>query len=113
MKAEAIQFPFTADPVAAKYARHVNPAFVDLLNMLGYGRVFARAKDVWLWDTHGQRYLDLLAGFGSVNIGHNHPRIAAVVKGLLDSDALNLHHVSPSPYAADLAEALVSARSAA
>src|ERR1700752_4788479 len=87
---------FAANPIAHKYARHINPAFVELLNTLGYGRVFTRAQDVWLWDDQGRRYLDLLAGFGAVNIGHNHPRIAAAVKTMLDAGVPNLHHVSPS-----------------
>jgi hypothetical protein len=36
-------------PSVVKYARHVNPAFVDLLQVFGYGRVFVRARDVWVW----------------------------------------------------------------
>ena len=59
----------------AQYARHVDPAFVKLLGVLGYGRVFTRAEGAYVWDEQGRRYLDLLAGFGSVNIGHNHPRL--------------------------------------
>src|SRR6185436_5573138 len=97
---------FASHPVAARYARHVNPALVELLDVLGYGRVFTRAKDVWLWDDEGARYLDLLAGFGAVNLGHNHPRLAARLREFLEGDAPNLHHTGPSPHAADLAAAL-------
>ena len=49
----------------AKYARHVNPSFVKLLGMFGYGRLFVRARDVWVWDHRDRQYLDFLAGFGS------------------------------------------------
>ena len=98
---------FAAHPVAAKYARHVNRAFVELLNTLGYGRVFTRAQDVWVWDDDGKRYLDLLAGFGALNLGHNHPRLKAALQRFLTEDAPNLYHIGPSKYAADLAEALV------
>ena len=69
----------------AQYARHVDPAFVKLLGVLGYGRVFTRAEGVYVWDDRGRRYLDLLAGFGSVNIGHNHPRLVARLHALLDA----------------------------
>jgi putrescine aminotransferase len=93
-------------PVVAKYARHVNPAFVEMLGVFGYGRVFARALDVWVWDDGGRRYLDLLAGFGSVNIGHNHPRLVARLREHLAGEPLNLCHTGPSPAAADLAEAI-------
>jgi len=62
-------------PAVERYARHVNPAFVRLLGVFGYGRVFTRAQDVWVWDDEGRQYLDFLAGFGAVNIGHNHPRL--------------------------------------
>jgi len=96
------------NPVADKYAKHVNRPFVRLLGVLGYGRVFARAKDVWIWDDEGRRYFDALAGFGSFNVGHNHPRVVRRVKEFLDSDALNVVHVGPSGPAADLAEALAT-----
>jgi putrescine aminotransferase len=94
--------------VAARYARHVNPAFIQLLGTLGYGRVFVRARDVFVWDSRGRRYLDLLAGFGSVNVGHNHPRLLARLKRLLDEEPLHFAHVGPSPQVADLAERLAA-----
>ena len=92
-----------------RYARFVDPAFMRLLGVLGYGRVFARAEDVYVWDEQGRRYLDLLAGFGSVNIGHNHPRLVARMRAFLAAQALNLSHTGPSPPAADLAERLAGA----
>jgi putrescine aminotransferase len=92
-----------------QYARHVDPAFVKLLGTLGYGRVFVRAEGACVWDDRGRRYLDLLAGFGSVNIGHNHPRLQARLHAFLDERALNLSHTGPAPYAAQLAEALARA----
>jgi len=93
-------------PVVGKYARHVNPAFVDLLNVLGYGRVFARALDVWLWDHRDNCYLDCLAGFGTMNLGHNHPRLLERLEGFLKTQPLNHFHIGPSPFMAELAELL-------
>ena len=90
----------------AQYARHVDPTFVKLLGMLGYGRVFTRARGACVWDEQGRRYLDLLAGFGSANIGHNHPRLIARLRAFLDEQPLNLSHTGPSPSAAQLAQAL-------
>jgi len=33
-----------------RYARFVDPAFMRLLGDLGYGRVYACAEDVYVWD---------------------------------------------------------------
>jgi ornithine--oxo-acid transaminase len=37
--------------------------------------VIEKGEGVWLWDVEGRRYMDLLAAYGAVNQGHNHPRI--------------------------------------
>jgi putrescine aminotransferase len=97
-----------ANEVAARYARHVNPAFIRLLGTLGYGRLFVRAQDVFVWDSNERRYLDLLAGFGSVNVGHSHPRLLARLKQLLDEEPLHFAQVGPSAHAAELAERLAA-----
>ena len=97
-----------AQPTIEKYARHVNPAFVRLLGVLGYGRVFVRARDVWLWDDQGRRHLDFLADFGATNLGHNHPRLLERLREFFTAEAPNMVHTGPSPHAADLAEALAA-----
>ena len=38
-----------------------------------FPRIFSRARGTELWDVHGGRYLDFLAGAGSLNYGHNDP----------------------------------------
>jgi putrescine aminotransferase len=93
------------DPIA-KHARYVDPSHVKLLGILGYGRVYTRAQGVWLWDQKGNRYLDLLAGFGSMNIGHNHPKLVAKLNQFLGSEPPNLCLFGISPYAGDLGERL-------
>ena len=95
-------------PAVQAYARHVNPAFVKLLGVFGYGRLFERAEDVWIYDHEGRRYLDLLAGFGAVNLGHNHPRLRERLAAFLGEQPLNLVHVGPSRHEAALAEALAA-----
>jgi putrescine aminotransferase len=89
-----------------EYARHVNPSFVKLLGVYGYGRLFVRARDVWVWDERDRQYLDFLAGFGAVNLGHNHPRLTLRMQRFLAEDAFNLCHIGPSPQTAALAAKL-------
>ncbi|APV50696.1 hypothetical protein BWI17_13990 [Betaproteobacteria bacterium GR16-43] len=100
--------PFARNPVAARHAKHLNAPFVELLDVLGFGRVYTRASGTWIWDEEGRRYLDALAGFGALNLGHNPPRIAARLRAFVDAEAPNLYHVGPSPYAGELAEALAA-----
>jgi putrescine aminotransferase len=108
MTAAAQRQAFISHPAARKYAQHVNPAFIELLEILGYGRVFTCAYDVWVRDDQHNQYLDLLAGFGAAGLGHNHPRLAACIRDLLTQEPVNLCHTGPSIHAADLAEALAA-----
>src|SRR5215813_4977946 len=108
MNAAAPRQTFVSHPAARKHAQYVNPAFIELLDVLGYGRVFTSAHDVWIRDDAGEHYLDLLAGFGAANVGHNHPRLTARIRDLLTDEPLHLCHIGPSPYSADLAEALAA-----
>jgi putrescine aminotransferase len=93
-------------PAVADYERYVNPAFVRLLGTFGYGRVFVRGKGTSLWDDQGRQYLDLLAGFGAVNLGHNPDGLIERMVELLRDDAVNLVHVGPQLHAAELAREL-------
>jgi putrescine aminotransferase len=95
-----------AQPAVVDYAQHVNPAFVKVLGVLGYGRLFVKARDVWVWDHEGRRYLDFLAGYGAVNLGHNHPRLLERLRDFLGEESLNLCHIGPGPQAAALGRAL-------
>jgi ornithine--oxo-acid transaminase len=37
--------------------------------------VIQRAQGVWMWDSDGNRYLDMMSAYSAVNVGHAHPRI--------------------------------------
>jgi len=41
--------------------------------------VLAKGKGVWLWDTDGKRYLDMMSAYSAVSLGHSHPRLLAVL----------------------------------
>ncbi len=40
-----------------------------------------KARDTWVWDDQGNKYLDMLAAYSAINHGHQHPRI---LKALTD-----------------------------
>lgn len=45
-----------------------------------YPLVLQRGKGCYVWDTDGNRYLDLLSGIGVNGLGHCHPRILRVIR---------------------------------
>lgn len=43
-----------------------------------------KAEGVYLVDTSGKRYLDLISGIAVSNVGHRHPKVIAAIKDQLD-----------------------------
>jgi acetylornithine/N-succinyldiaminopimelate aminotransferase len=67
--------------------------------------LFEKGRGVYLWDSHGNRYLDFLSGIGVNALGHAHPAIQATLK----RQAGRLIHVSNlffHEYQAELAKRL-------
>ena len=65
------------------HAETINPQFVRLLRTIGFDQRWARAEGAYLWDADGNRYLDVLGGFGMFNVGRNNPRVReALVEAL-------------------------------
>ncbi len=67
--------------------------------------VMERGEGVYLWDTSGNRYLDMMAGLGVNALGHAHPRLLAA----MNEQAAQLVHLSPqyaNRYPGELAERL-------
>jgi diaminobutyrate-2-oxoglutarate transaminase len=50
--------------------------------------VFDRARGTELWDVQGRRYLDFLAGAGSLNYGHNNPVLKRALLDYIEADAI-------------------------
>lgn len=50
--------------------------------------VFDTAKGAELFDEHGNRYIDFFAGAGTLNYGHNHPRITEALVEYLKRDGI-------------------------
>lgn len=50
--------------------------------------VFSSAKGCWLYTNNGKRYLDFLAGAGSLNYGHNNAVLKQTLLDYIDSDGI-------------------------
>ena len=61
--------------LASLYRQHVNPDLCSLLALVGFDRRFVEAHGVTVTDDCGREYLDFLGGYGSLNLGHNHPEL--------------------------------------
>ncbi len=90
------------------HARHMNNMMVRVLKTIGFDVRFVSGKGAYLQDASGARYLDLLSGWGVFAIGRNHPRLAAALRSVLDSELPNLVQMDVSPLAGVLAQRLLS-----
>lgn len=96
-----------AQKAEARHTQHINPVLTALGGRGAFARPFVRAEGCWLWDSQGNRILDFLAGFGSLNLGHNHPAVTQAITDAIGSKAPGFCQTSVNPYAATLAEKLV------
>lgn len=87
--------------------RYMNRQLGRVLQTLGFDREWVRGEGPYLIDDHGERYLDLYAGFGVFALGRNHPRLKAELHTLIDSDPPSLPQLGTSTLAGLLAKRLV------
>ncbi|MEH6450437.1 MAG: diaminobutyrate--2-oxoglutarate transaminase [Oleispira sp.] len=53
-----------------------------------FPRVFNRAKGEFMWDQEGNKYLDFLAGAGTLNYGHNNPIFKETLLEYIQNDGI-------------------------
>jgi ornithine--oxo-acid transaminase len=90
-----------------RWARTINPQFVRVLRTIGFDRTWARAEGAYLYDADGNRYLDMLGGFGMYNVGRNNPRIRAALVEALGLDTPGSVQLGVTALPGLLAEALL------
>jgi ornithine--oxo-acid transaminase len=61
--------------------------------------VFESGRGIYLRDVEGREYIDAAAGYSSVNLGHNHPKICAAGRGLYTTTAAGWGVVNVVPNA--------------
>ncbi|PFG18764.1 ornithine--oxo-acid transaminase [Serinibacter salmoneus] len=68
--------------------------------------VIERGEGVWVTDVDGERYLDCLAAYSAVNLGHGHPELLRVAHEQLDRLTLTsraFHHDKMAAFVTELA----------
>lgn len=55
--------------------KYLNSSLTTLLSLLNFDIQYVKAAGVLVWDGEDNQYLDFLGGYGSLNLGHNHPNI--------------------------------------
>ncbi|WP_026328905.1 aspartate aminotransferase family protein [Thermus scotoductus] len=89
------------------FERHINPGLAGLLRFTGLDRIESHAEGPYVWDTTGKRYLDFLGLYGTLNLGHRHPKVVEAVKAQLERMPMSVRVLVSEPtarLAAKLAE---------
>jgi len=68
---DALSSPFRK--TASLHQKYLNSYVVWISRFLGFEKRFVRASGCYVYDQDGKRYLDFLAGFGALNLGHEPP----------------------------------------
>ncbi len=87
---------------------HLNTQMVRVLRTIGFERNYVEAREQYLFDAAGDRYLDLLAGFGAFAVGRNHPKVVAALREVLDADLPSLVQMDVSLLSGLLAEEVLA-----
>ncbi|WP_030813611.1 aspartate aminotransferase family protein [Streptomyces sp. NRRL S-337] len=89
------------------HTRHLNHQLPRMLHTIGFDKVYERAEGAYFWDTEGQDYLDMLAGFGVMGLGRHHPVVRKALHDVLDAQLPDLTRFDCQPLPGLLAEKLL------
>ncbi len=90
------------------HTRHLNHQLPRMLRTIGFDKVYERAEGASLFDAEGDDYLDMLAGFGVMGLGRNHPVVRRALHEVLDAQLADLTRFDCPPLPGLLAEALLA-----
>lgn len=88
--------------------QHINSSFVKMLKTIGFNKGYVRGEGPYLWDAEGNKYLDLLTGWGVFALGRNHPKVRAILQQVLAKQMPNLVRMECSILSGLVAEKLTS-----
>jgi ornithine--oxo-acid transaminase len=87
---------------------HLNPQLGRIVRTLGFDKQWVSGEGAHLIDAEGERYLDLLSGYGVFAIGRNHPEAIAAVRETMDAHTANLPQLGVTLLSGVLAEQLLA-----
>ncbi len=90
------------------HERYLNAQLVRVLRTIGYDVAYTAARGPYLFDAAGNRYLDLLSGWGVFAIGRNHPSVIEALTDVLHGELPHLVQMDVTVLAGLLAERLVA-----
>jgi ornithine--oxo-acid transaminase len=88
--------------------RVLNPQLGRIVRTLGFDRRWVAGDGAHLIDDRGDRYLDLLGGYGVFGVGRNHPEVIAALEDVLAARTANLPQLGVTLLSGVLAEQLVA-----
>jgi len=87
--------------------RYLNPQMGRILRTLGFDRVWRGGEGAHLTDADGDRYLDLLGGYGVFAIGRNHPDAIEAIDEVMQARTPNMPQLGVTLLSGVLAEQLL------
>jgi acetylornithine/succinyldiaminopimelate/putrescine aminotransferase len=90
------------------HEKYLNPQLAKVVKTLGFDRFYERGEGCYLYDDEGQRYLDLLSGFGVFALGRSHPVIRDALRQAIEADLPNMVQMDCALLPGLLAEQLVT-----
>jgi ornithine--oxo-acid transaminase len=87
---------------------HLNPKLGRIVRTLGFDKRWVKGEGAHLIDADGNRYLDLISGYGVFAIGRNHPEAVAAVREAMDAHTANLPQLGVTLLSGVLAEQLLA-----
>jgi ornithine--oxo-acid transaminase len=88
--------------------RYLNPQMGRILRTLGIDKTWVAGDRAYLIDSAGERYLDLISGYGVFALGRNHPDVIAGVQDVLAAGTANLPQLGVTLLSGVLAEQLLA-----
>lgn len=100
------QKKLTSDEIASLRKKHFLPTALHYHKKPLH---ITKAKGVHVWDEEGKQYLDCIGGIVCISAGHNHPKIKAAIREMLDADEIQhsstlYYNEKPVKLAAKLSE---------
>jgi len=89
------------------FDQYLNAQLVRVLKTIGFDRSYVRAEGPYLYDDAGDKYLDLLSGWGVFTLGRNHPVVIDGLRQVLEGQLPGLVQMDVSLLAGLLAEKLL------